>query len=109
MYRIYLLYFNTVIRKNELAVNNKQIKNNATRSDYRKDRKPRVISVPSMNVWHAELMPCFTIPVCIIIMPTSERSQIQKVMKKDGRQTIVSNSLWWIFLPRFLHSILSSC
>lgn len=29
-----------------------------------------------MNVWHAELMPCFTIPVCIIIIPTSERSQI---------------------------------
>lgn len=30
-------------------------------------------SVPSMYVWQAELRPCFTIPVCIIIMPTSAK------------------------------------
>lgn len=31
-------------------------------------------SVPSMYVWQAELRPCFTIPVCIIIMPTSAKT-----------------------------------
>lgn len=54
--------------------------------------------VPSMYAWQAELRPCFTIPVCIIIMPTSERPKSGFFyIKKFGKQKKLKKIQFRIF------------